>query len=92
MITFLAPLTAPPRHFDAPGTAAARSLDDLVHPLMAEAERLGNLAQRPSGQLHAAYRPVEIGPRDVRVPLRLYDALLGGPCLLKQVRIDRHVV
>jgi hypothetical protein len=43
---------------------AARSLDDLVDPLVAEAQRLGDLAQRAAGELQPAHRVVEARPGD----------------------------
>src|SRR5207237_7047877 len=75
----------------APAAAAACRLHDLVHALMAETERGGDLAQRRARQVQAADRPVEFRPRDVSGVLGLDELRLAYLRLAQEVRIYRHV-
>ena len=63
-----------------------------MHALVAEAERVGDLAQRSAGQLKAAHRPVKLGPRHLRLVVGVDDACLGGLRLVKQAFVKGHVV
>ena len=67
-----------------PAAGTAGRLDDLVHPLVAEAEAGGELAQGRSVQVQAADRPVEFGPGHVGVPLGVDQPFLGLPGLGQQ--------
>ena len=67
-----------------PAAGAAGRLDDLVDPLMAEAEGAGQLAERGAVQVQAADGAVEVGPGHLGVALGVDQALLGSPGLGKQ--------
>ena len=67
-----------------PAAGTAGRLDDLVHPLVAEAQAGGELAQRSAVQVQAAHRPVEFGPGHVGVPFGVDQPFLGLPGLGQQ--------
>jgi len=75
-----------------PGPSTARSLDDLVDPLVAEAERLGNLAQRATRKLQPAHRMVEIRAGDVGRAFGVNKTRLGRAGRLQQFCVNRHDV
>jgi hypothetical protein len=67
-----------------PAAGAAGLLDDLVHPLMAEAEGSGELAQGRAVQVQAAHGAVELGAGHLGVTLGVDQPLLGLPGLVEQ--------
>jgi hypothetical protein len=67
-----------------PAAGTAGLLDDLVHPLMAEAEGDGELAQRRAVQVQAPHGPVEIGAGHLGVTLGVDQPLLSPPGLAEQ--------
>ena len=67
-----------------PAAGTAGRLDDLVHPLVAEAQAGGELAQGRAVQVQAAYRPVEVGPGHIGVTLGVDQPFLGLPGLGQQ--------
>src|SRR5581483_7420551 len=87
-------LAAPVRRADlpAPAPGPAGSFDDLMHPLVAEAQRLGDLAERAAGDLEPAHRPAELGAGDLDVALRVDEPRLGGAGLVEKLTIYRHSV
>lgn len=76
----------------APGPGAPCSLDDLVDPLVAEAERIGDLAQRAAGELQPAHRVVEVHPGDAGGAFGVDEARLGCTRRGEQFGIDWHDV
>lgn len=65
----------------APASASPGRFHDLMNALVTDAEFFGYLAQRSSGKLEPAYRPVELGAGDFGVMLSIDEASLGGPRL-----------
>jgi hypothetical protein len=74
----------PDRVAAQPAAGTAGRLDDLVHPLVTEAQAGGELAQGRAVQVQAADRPVEFGPEHVGVPLGVDQPFLGLPGLGQQ--------
>ncbi len=61
-----------------PPAGTARRLDDLVHPLVAQAEAGGKLAQGRALQMEPADGPVEVGPGHLGVAFGVDQPLLGA--------------
>jgi hypothetical protein len=66
-------------------------LDDLVDPLMAQAQCLGDLPQRPAGRVQAADRLVIVHLGPVGGMLRHGQVLLGALGRAHQLRIKPHL-
>ena len=81
-----------PAAFPGPDPAAGTAglLDDLVHPLVAETEFGGELAQGRSVQVQAAHGAVELGAGHVGVALGVNQPLLRLPGLGQQGLV--HIV
>ena len=75
----------------APAPARAGLLDDLVHPLVAQSQRLADLAQRPASQVQRPHRVPELRPRGVERPVRLDQPRLRRPRRREQLLVDRHL-
>ena len=75
-----------------PAAGTAGRLDDLVHPLVAEAEAGGQLAQRGTVQVQPSHRPVEVGPGHFGVALGVDQPFLGSPGLGEQILIHLSTV
>ena len=67
-----------------PAAGTAGRLDDLVHPLVAEAQAGGELPQGRAVQMQAADRPVELGPGHVGVSFGVDQPFLSLPGLGQQ--------
>jgi hypothetical protein len=67
----------------SPATAPTRALDDLMHTLMAQAQRRGDLAQRGAAQVQPADRAMEIGSGALRLTLGLDQPPL---CAFRRIR------
>src|SRR5260370_5091640 len=74
-----------------PVPASAGRVNDLMNALMTQAELLGDLAQRPSGQLESAYRSVEFRSGGFGAALSIEYTSLRGSRLTQQPRVDPHV-
>jgi hypothetical protein len=68
-----------------PAAGAAGLLDDLVHPLVAEAEGGAELAQGRAVQVQAAHGPVELGAGHLGVALGVDQPFLSLPGLGEQL-------
>jgi hypothetical protein len=66
-------------------------VDDLVDPLVAQAQFLGDLPQRPAGRVQPADRVVIVGPRPLGGMLRLQQPPARDLGLAHQLRIKTHV-
>jgi hypothetical protein len=73
-----------------PAAGTAGLLDDLVYPLVAEAEAPGQLAQGCAVQVQAPDGPVELGARHVDVTFGIDQPFLGLPGLGQQLVV--HLV
>ncbi len=71
----------------APAAAPSGPLHNLMHALMAQAERLCDLTKRRARQLESAHRTVELGASDVSRLFGVNDAGLGCLRLLQKVGI-----
>src|SRR5260370_952555 len=67
-----------PRAAAQPPGGPARRLDDLVYPLVAQAEASGELTQGRALQVEPADGPVEFGPGHLRVAFGVDQPLLGA--------------
>ena len=76
-------LVAAPDAHPAAGTAGL--LDDLMHPLVAQAQVGGQLAQGRAVQVQPPHGPVELGSRHLHVALGIDQPLLGLPGLGQQL-------
>ena len=63
-----------------------------MHPLVAEAEAGGELAQRRAVQVQPPNRPVEVGPGHLDVALGIDQPFLGSPGLGEQLIIHLSTV
>jgi esterase/lipase superfamily enzyme len=72
-----------------PAAGAAGLLDDLVHPLVAQAQGRGDLAQRRAAQVQAPDGPVELRAGHLEVTFGVDQLLLGEPGLGEQVIVHR---
>src|SRR6266851_4499397 len=72
------PLLRLPHAAAQPSAGTARRLDDLVHPLVAQAEAGRELAQGRALQMEPADGPVEVGPGHLGVAFGVDQPLLGA--------------
>jgi hypothetical protein len=73
-----------------PASAAPGRFHDLMDALMAEAERLGDFAERSARELESPHRPVKLGSGDVSCLLGIDEVALSCLGSVQQVRIQRH--
>src|SRR5262249_15383867 len=85
----IAPLVARPP--DALPPAAAGAVDNLLHALVAQPERLRDLAQRAPSQVQAPDRGVVVGARELRLALRVGQLapIVARP--LQELLVEHHV-
>ena len=80
-------MRAPPFAAAHPAAGTAGGLDDLVHPLVAEAEAGGQFARRRAVQMQPPDGPVELGPGHLDVAFGIDQPFLGSPGLGEQLVI-----
>ena len=74
-----------------PALGAPGFLDHLVHPLVADVQRVGDLAQRGPGQVQPTHRVVVVGLGEFGTILRLGPRVGGGASVPQQVSVNRHL-
>jgi len=82
--------TGVPRPPDPAPPAAARPADDLLDPLVADGERLRDLAKRRPGEVKPPDRGVIVGARQQGIALRSVQAGSGPARGVQQLRARRH--
>jgi hypothetical protein len=63
-----------------------------MDPLVAKAQRFGDLAQRAPRELQPAHGVVEVRPGHVGGPFGVDEARLGSTRVVQQFLVDRHNV